>query len=260
MATTDAALAASAVDALDAAGVTFAFLHKEDEVAEGRVRSDLDVLVDVTPAQLLDRVADRWRDAGLWPVLATEYDVACTTIWLSTRDAEHGVQLDLTYDRAGRSRFGASTRWLSGADVGLRWPVVAESCQRVYRARKAAAKAEPRRIEPVDVARLARRVRRPAGCWVHVPDPADPAELHRLVQAFDRFLPRALLVRPSPARRRAEWVRAARLRIAALRPALLVSGGGPARGAHITLTDRGELAEPLVAALHARCRRQLAGR
>lgn len=253
MATTNAQLASAAVDSLMEAGVRMAFLHKEGEAARGEIHSDVDLLVDQSPTDVLKAAAPRWATHGLLPVLAFEYDLDCTTIWLSTADARDGVQLDLTYDRSGRSRFGASTAWLAEAAPGSRWPVVTPARQWEYRIRKSEQKARGRRIRSTDLPRAARRLRDPVGYWVHLEQPRRTVEIDRVVQRFGAFLPGVTCTEWATGRAFDAIAHRVQATAARLRSRLVVSwAAGPNGAADVSLSEPDGLPERIVCAMHGR--------
>ena len=255
MATTNAQLASAAVDSLMEAGVRMAFLHKEGEAARGEIYSDVDLLVDQSPTEVLKAAAPRWATLGLLPVLAFEYDIDCITIWLSTLDAHDGVQLDLNYDRSGRNRYGASTTWLAEAVPGSRWPVVTPARQWEYQVRKAEQKARRRRLHPADLPRTTRRLRNPVGYWVHLEQPRRSIEIDRVEQRFGAFLPGVTCREWATGRAVDAIAHRVHATAAKLRSRLVVSWGtGPNGAADVSLSEPDELPERIVRALHERFR------
>ena len=142
MATTDAKLAAAVLDSLAESDLEFALLHNEGAIAAGTVPSDLDVVVGVPPVAVIQRAAALLEAEGLLPIMLWDYDVGDTaTVFLATRDASQGVQLDLMYDPRGRGKYGAKTRPMLASSVpGKRWPHVGPLHRTAYLIRKRSVK------------------------------------------------------------------------------------------------------------------------
>ncbi|MFP3882613.1 MAG: hypothetical protein ACLFWH_09875 [Actinomycetota bacterium] len=105
MATTNSSLAVAALDAMKSAGITFALLHGAERLSEERF-SDVDLVTDRDPDSVIVASRAEWRGRGLRPVVSSRYDLGGTAVWLTTRDASDGVQLDLMFDPEGRGAYG----------------------------------------------------------------------------------------------------------------------------------------------------------
>lgn len=202
MATTNATLAAAALDALRSHGIEFAFLHREREAARGVLASDYDLVVRAPDAaDLLQRVDRALRRTGLRPVIATEYDAGSVALWLTTGAAEDGVQLDFVYDPHGVNQFDLPlTNWLDTATEGERWRRIGPEQERAYRERKHAFKArtwKPRRRASrvaAEVCRIRGRLRWRAGFWLHMVGENSDGWAEVLVDRFARILPASRLI------------------------------------------------------------------
>lgn len=146
MATTSSPLAASALDAMRSAGVTFALLHGADQLSEERF-SDLDVVIDRDPVWVITASKASWDEAGLRPVVSSHYDLGGTAVWLTTQDASEGVQLDFMFDPLGRGAYGLRSRELleTEADEGA-FPQVSTEATLIYLWRKRGIKGQEERL------------------------------------------------------------------------------------------------------------------
>jgi hypothetical protein len=128
MATTSPRLAVAALDAMRSSGVTFALLHGAERLTSERL-SDVDVVVDRDAASVISASMAGWREQGLRPVVSSRYDLGGTAVFLSTRDASDGVQLDLMFDPRGRGPYGLKSHELlaTGAIEDSFWQVSPEA-------------------------------------------------------------------------------------------------------------------------------------
>ena len=200
-------LAYVTLDALQQAGVEFAIVHGEEAVATRQPLSDIDVVVNQPPLEVLRASIVFLHAAGLHPITINPYDAGgSASVMIATEDGLDGLQLDLLFDPHERGRFGLHTNvLLESRAAGRRWPVVAPECQIVYLIRKrhwkgdvAALQGLRRRSEAVDKASLeeaiqdlagaaaARGVRRVLEGYLqdpfHVPLGNKWADLHRRVE------------------------------------------------------------------------------
>lgn len=111
MATTNARLAVAAIDAMRSSGVTFALLHGAERFSEERL-SDVDVVTDRDATSVISASTAGWLERGLRPVVSSRYALGGTSVWLSTRNASDGVQLDLMFDPRGRGPYGLKSHEL----------------------------------------------------------------------------------------------------------------------------------------------------
>lgn len=145
MATTSGRLALAAVDAVARSGVGFCVLHKEEELAAGHVTSDVDLVVDRPVDEVVAAVTERWRHAGLFPVVVWPYDVGGTgSVFLADATAADGVQIDLLHDPQGAGRYGVlSRRVLQAVRPGSRFPVAGPEAATAYEVVKRIQKGQP---------------------------------------------------------------------------------------------------------------------
>lgn len=146
MATTSSRLAVAALDAMRSAGVTFALLHGAERFSEERL-SDVDVVTDRDATSVISASAADWWERGLRPVVSWPYDLGGTSVFLSTRDASDGVQLDLMFDPGGRGTYGLrSPALLATAAVEDGLQQVSPEATLLYQWRKRTAKGQHERL------------------------------------------------------------------------------------------------------------------
>ncbi|MDP9333498.1 MAG: hypothetical protein M3Q30_09350 [Actinomycetota bacterium] len=137
MPTTSGTLAGSLLDVVAKAGAEFAVLHRESEILDGAVTSDIDIAVGGDALSTVRALIEPADAIGLAPVLVHPYDIRSVTTFWATADAREGVQLDLTCDPRGLGRDGfRTTKMLAHAKAGTRWPVLDELDQALYLLRK----------------------------------------------------------------------------------------------------------------------------
>jgi hypothetical protein len=144
MATSDPVLAKTALDVLADRGVRFAVLHKESAIASGSILSDVDLVVDQDPREIIAQNVPALHRVGLHPIVVWPYDVASTaTVFLALPDGSDGVQIDFLRDPTGAGRYGVrSTVLLEDAQPGERWPTIRADHQFLYLIRKRSCKGE----------------------------------------------------------------------------------------------------------------------
>lgn len=122
VATTSPELARALVDLIQRAGLPYAVLHQEDELASGIVTSDIDMIAGVEISRFVRDLALVSPPAGLFLVMLWPYDVGCaTSLWMDQL-GQQSVQLDLSCDPAGRSTYGLRTDLaLQRCVRGSRW-------------------------------------------------------------------------------------------------------------------------------------------
>lgn len=148
MPTTSGELARVCLAGLMEAGVRFAVLHGYEQLETDRI-SDIDVVVAQDPRAVIRETERYWREAGLVPIIVWPYDIGATVaLFLTTRDAREGVQLDMLYDPEGIGRYGVRS------DVLLRFveerplaPVVDQAARLLYLWQKRTAKDEIDRLD-----------------------------------------------------------------------------------------------------------------
>jgi hypothetical protein len=188
-----------ALQAFGRAGVGYAFLHGETEVAVGTVRGDLDLVVSEPALQCLRRARHHLADEGLCILSAWANDVGGTgAVCIADRRGEAGVQLDLLYDPRGAGKFGIrTTRAMKRTVKGERWPTLPDIERLLYVARKGQLKGDRMRT-----ARTLTALRE-----------HDPAQVDQVLQWLFSFRPRLELRRllagrgPLPGGRRLSHLR-----------------------------------------------------
>lgn len=148
MGTTDPGIASSALDAIVEAGVGFAVLHREKDIAAGNVSSDLDLVIDRPPEEALVAAWPAILGAGLHPVVVFPYEVDELTVFLCDRQARGAAQVDLLGDSHGTSLFGLRGHQVIRRAVhGARWPTAHPLDELLYLTRKRQAKNDSERVE-----------------------------------------------------------------------------------------------------------------
>ena len=228
MPTSSGELARVCLAGLQEAGVRFAVLHDYEQL-ETDLISDVDVVVGQDPRTVIRETEEHWREAGLVPIIIWPYDIGATVaVFLTTRDARDGVQLDMLYDPDGIGRYGVrSDALLRCVEERSLAPVVDQAARLLYLWQKRTAKDQidrldslrqeaigigPDRLESMSqeitgsaraargligsegvgrprrplavvarLSRLANRLRRPTGAWVHIsPDEVGSELVRRL--------------------------------------------------------------------------------
>lgn len=151
MATTNGRYARDAVEAMLRTGIGTAVIHGEEELAAGRVSSDVDLVVDRPMLSVVAAARENWEQAGLWAVMAWPYDVAGTgSIFLATRDAGEGAQIDVLFDPNGAGRYGVrSGELLVRLEQGTLFPRVSKQAAAVYLLAKRLRKGQQARAEAI---------------------------------------------------------------------------------------------------------------
>jgi hypothetical protein len=108
MATTSALFARATLDALlEAPGIQFALLHGPASWDEpGLVVSDVDVVTDASIAHVAANWFPRLRARGLMPIVMWNYDLDATSVFVVDAQCGEGAQIDLSYSKKGRGRYG----------------------------------------------------------------------------------------------------------------------------------------------------------
>ena len=137
IATNSPDLAAAALDALATAGIRFAVLHDEKAVALRTVSSDIDIVVGIPGRRVIESSRRVIEESGLIPVVIWPYNYGGLTVFLITRTADRGVQLDMLFDPDGRGRYGLrSEAAIRSSREGIRWPVLDRDIELAYLLRK----------------------------------------------------------------------------------------------------------------------------
>lgn len=137
------------LDLLVERGVRFAILHRSDEIASGSHDSDIDIVVNEKPDDLIRHLWPDLTAAGVEPAIRWPYDAGGTrTYFLVSKDARLGIQLDLMYDRNGVGKYGVrSAAFFDRLDSSGRWPRPHPDDQLVYLIRKRIVKGETDRLD-----------------------------------------------------------------------------------------------------------------
>lgn len=114
-----------------------AVLHRERDVAQHSVTSDVDLCVADDPLRVLASIEPGLVEEGVFPVLVFHYDRRSYTFFFLRQNARDGAQVDLLNDTAGRGRYGIRTDVLLGSSVsGTRWPRISGLDEALYVLRK----------------------------------------------------------------------------------------------------------------------------
>lgn len=106
IATNNQQIVARVVGALTDSKRRFAVLHGAERISTGQVVSDLDLVVDHHPVDVIRTVSREIADDGLRPVMEWSYDVAETmTVFIANRDGTAAMQLDMLHDHRGLGRY-----------------------------------------------------------------------------------------------------------------------------------------------------------
>lgn len=163
MPTTDVRLAAAALDALVAAGVPFAVLHREGDIASGDVGSDIDVILDGFASRALRVAGDALWARGIRLLVVCPYDRGAVATFWADPFCTAGMQLDFLTHPAGGDRCGLRSSVVVAAAVqGRRWPRLSPLDELVYLLRKRQVKGDAVRF--AELAAQARSVGLDAVC------------------------------------------------------------------------------------------------
>lgn len=148
MATTDPRLATILLQALEDIGIRYAVLHREADVANETIESDVDLAVDAPAAEVALKLTDAVSSSGIGLILVWPYDTSSLTTFWTTQNCSAGVQLDLIHDPTGESRYAARTKvLLRHAERGKRWMRLTPEAETLYLLSKAWAKADTLRVQ-----------------------------------------------------------------------------------------------------------------
>ena len=124
-----------------------AVLHREPEVANHSVESDVDICVGADPLAVLATVARPLAKKQVLPILVFNYDRGSYSFFFSDARGEGGAQVDLLHDARGVSRYGVRTPvLLAKSQSGIRWPCTDPLDEALYVFRKRLVKGDSVRV------------------------------------------------------------------------------------------------------------------
>ena len=134
---TSGALARDLIDAIVADGLPFAILHRRDDLQQGKVGSDVDLVIAAPTRIFISGMKDPLTRLGLVPILVWTYDSGGSSVFLASATAADGIQLDLLYDPRGLGRYGIrSEELLEERFLVDGWPSLNRRAEIVYLLRK----------------------------------------------------------------------------------------------------------------------------
>lgn len=162
MGTTDPKLALTALEILTEAGVGYAMLHSREELLKGEVVSDVDLVVDRDPDEIIAATRAAFASQGLFPVVVTRYDLAGTRgVWYALEDASEAVQLDFLHDIEGLGSQGLRSSGLLAFALRDRFPpLIGAEAELVYLWRKRVWKRQLARLDELRTAAMSLPVAR----------------------------------------------------------------------------------------------------
>src|SRR5436190_23544559 len=98
MATTSMSMARQVVEILSEQGVAIALLHGTDNWDQGLVSSDVDLVIDRPLSAFANRFFRSLARAECFPIVAWNYDLGATSVFVVDRVLDRAVQIDLNYD------------------------------------------------------------------------------------------------------------------------------------------------------------------
>ena len=140
MAITDHVLMDGVLEAIDSVA-PMALLHREESVARHEVGSDVDLCLGGDQLAVMAAVAPELARAGIFLLLAWNYDRGSYSFFFSDAEGSAGAQIDVLSDSVGAGRYGVRTsEMLSTRCTGLRWPRVSSLDEALYELRKSQVK------------------------------------------------------------------------------------------------------------------------
>jgi hypothetical protein len=137
MGTHGAGTAPVVLDCLATSGIDFVVLHREHDIADETVTSDLDVATSAEPDVVMRAMRPVLGDAGLRPIMRWPYDRNSVTYFIANSDGSAGAQLDMVHDPHGQGRYGFRTPALIDRAVdGVMWPRLHPQHELLYLIRK----------------------------------------------------------------------------------------------------------------------------
>ena len=111
------------LDTLLESGLRFAVMHDEERIATSGTRSDVDIVADSQPLEMISAIRDPLSTHDIHPILVWNYDADSASLFFSDSAADRGLQLDVVYGRTGLGNYGLLPEGLlGGAVTGTRWP------------------------------------------------------------------------------------------------------------------------------------------
>jgi hypothetical protein len=147
-----------------------AVLHRADDLMEGSVVSDVDLVSRRPPAEIVLESERVFDELDIAPIMAWRYDSGDTlTVFFATRDGVDGLQFDFLRDPSGLGKYGVlSDELLDNSEPADRWQRIAAVDEHVYLLRKRHVKGqrervrrllgESERFEPEDVSEAIDRI------------------------------------------------------------------------------------------------------
>src|SRR5680860_962238 len=105
-----AGIAMAAIRSLEEGGVEVAVLHGAEDMKEGRIGGDVDVVADRPAINAMVRARKAFADAGVRPLTAWPYGkTGSAAILFADKAAESSAIVDMLYDPAGKGPLGVRT-------------------------------------------------------------------------------------------------------------------------------------------------------
>ena len=126
-----------------------AVLHRERDVANHLVSSDVDLCVSDAPLSIISAAAPTLESHGVLPIMVFHYDRGSYSFFFSNRLGTGAAQVDVLHDPRGAARYGIRTDALLARRVsGIRWPTIEPLDEALYVLRKRLVKADlPRLVQ-----------------------------------------------------------------------------------------------------------------
>jgi len=138
-----------------------AVLHRERDVAEHAVESDVDVCIDEDALAVVSAAGPCLEAAGVMPILVFHYDRGSYSFFFSNEAGSGGAQIDFLHDPRGAGRYGVRTdELLRNSSSGVRWPRIDRLDETLYVLRKAQVKRDRTRVASAREEALAHGVER----------------------------------------------------------------------------------------------------
>jgi hypothetical protein len=151
MATSDPRMGQRVLDALIDAGIGFAVLHGEPDIAAGGSASDVDIVIDRSPDAVIRASFSTFAEADLLPVMYWPYDIGgAASVFFTGTSVAGGAQVDMLFDPKGIGKEALrTTALLDAAVAGTRWRRVDPIDELIYLARKRHRKGQAEKLHTV---------------------------------------------------------------------------------------------------------------